>query len=161
MAFPGTFIAVSHDRYFLDKTANCTLVLNQGTITEYLGGYSYYLMKKEEESSRPQEQEHVSQKKKTEQPPAQKNNSHRQSSVSTLPTGRRQEMIERAEAEIAMAEAELKGLEYEMNLPETQCDPERSRTVAAAYAEKEQEIIQRYAKWEQLTEVDDAASARS
>lgn len=90
-----------------------------------------------------------------------KNNSHRQSSASTLPTGRRQEMIERAEAEIAMAEAELKGLEYEMNLPETQCDPERSRTVAAAYAEKEQEIIQRYAKWEQLTEVDDAASARS
>ena len=161
MAFPGTFIAVSHDRYFLDKTANCTLVLNQGTITEYLGGYSYYLMKKEEESSRPQEQDQVSQKKKTEQPPAQKNNSHRQSSVSTLPTGRRQEMIERAEAEIAMAEAELKGLEYEMNLPETQCDPERSHTVAAAYAEKEQEIIQRYAKWEQLTEVDDAASARS
>ncbi len=69
-------------------------------------------------------------------------------------------MIERAEAEIAMAEAELKGLEYETNLPETQCDPERSHTVAAAYAEKEQEIIQRYAKWEQLTEVDDAASAR-
>ena len=161
MAFPGTFIAVSHDRYFLDKTANCTLVLNQGTITEYLGGYSYYLMKREEESSRPQEQDQVSQKKKTEQPPAQKNNSHRQSSVSTLPTGRRQEMIERAEAEIAMAEAELKWLEYEMNLPETQSDPERSRTVAAAYAEKEQEIIQRYTKWEQLTEVDDAGSARS
>ena len=161
MAFPGTFIAVSHDRYFLDKTANCTLVLNQGKITEYLGGYSYYLMKKEEESSRPQEQDQVSQKKKTEQPPVQKNNSHRQSSASTLPTGRRQEMIERAEAEIAMAEAELKGLEYEMNLPETQCDPERIHNVAAAYAETEQEIIQRYAKWEQLTEVDDAASARS
>ena len=47
MAFPGTFLAVSHDRYFLDKVANCTLELADGTITEYLGNYSYYLMKKE------------------------------------------------------------------------------------------------------------------
>ena len=39
MAFPGTFIAVSHDRYFLDKTANCTLELKDGRITEYLGNY--------------------------------------------------------------------------------------------------------------------------
>ena len=39
-----TFIAVSHDRYFLDKTANCTLELKDGRITEYLGNYSYYLM---------------------------------------------------------------------------------------------------------------------
>ena len=61
-------------------------------------------------------------------------------------------MIERTEAEIAMAEAELKGLEYEMNLSETQEDPELSRAIAEAYAEKEREIMQRYEKWEQLTE---------
>lgn len=47
MAFPGTFLAVSHDRYFLDKVANCTLELENGKLTEYLGNYSYYLMKKE------------------------------------------------------------------------------------------------------------------
>ena len=51
-----------------------------------------------------------------------------------------------------MAEAELKGLEYEMNLSETQEDPEQSRAIAEAYAEKEREIMQRYEKWEQLTE---------
>ena len=61
-------------------------------------------------------------------------------------------MIERTEAEIAMAEAELKGREYEMNLSETQEDPEQSRAIAEAYAEKEHEIMQRYEKWEQLTE---------
>jgi len=52
----------------------------------------------------------------------------------------------------AMAEAELKGLEYEMNRPETQADPVRSHAVAEAYAAKEIEIMQRYEKWEQLTE---------
>ena len=158
MAFPGTFIAVSHDRYFLDKTANCTLVLKDGSITEYLGSYGYYLMKKaaEEESAdeiiRPKKLVHAAgsileEKRHTSKPSALKQAVH-----SALPAGRRQEMIERAEAEIAMAEAELKGLEYEMNRPETQENPERSLAIAEAYAAKEQEIMQRYEKWEQLTE---------
>uniref|UniRef100_UPI003D7D9963 ABC transporter C-terminal domain-containing protein n=1 Tax=Mitsuokella sp. TaxID=2049034 RepID=UPI003D7D9963 len=58
MAFPGTFLAVSHDRYFLDKVANCTLELENGRLTEYLGNYSYYLMKKElaEEEAREQQE---------------------------------------------------------------------------------------------------------
>ena len=65
---------------------------------------------------------------------------------------KRQEMIDRAEAEIAMAEAELKGIEYEMNDPEAQSDPEKSQQLADAYAAKQVEIEERYAKWERLTE---------
>ena len=159
MAFPGTFIAVSHDRYFLDKTANCTLELKDGRITEYLGNYSYYLMKKEAEAEETAQEERTSEKSvrrtpsvqteqgRTEKPAVPKTAVH-----SAIPAARRQEMIERTEAEIAMAEAELKGLEYEMNRPETQADPVRSHAVAEAYAAKEIEIMQRYEKWEQLTE---------
>ena len=51
-----------------------------------------------------------------------------------------------------MAEAELKGLEVEMNDPARQADPEQSRALAEAYAAKEREIEQRYEKWERLTE---------
>ena len=156
MAFPGTFIAVSHDRYFLDKTANCTLELKDGKLTEYLGSYGYYLMKKaaeEEESQRAEKStgNRISPAQR-EKAPAEKASSAKQTAHSALSPGRRQEMIERTEAEIAMAEAELKGLEYEMNLSETQEDPEQSRAIAEAYAEKEREIMQRYEKWEQLTE---------
>ena len=159
MAFPGTFIAVSHDRYFLDKTANCTLELKDGRITEYLGNYGYYLMKKEAEAEKTAQEERTSEKSvrrtpsvqteqgRTEKPAVPKTAVH-----SAIPAARRQEMIERTEAEIAMAEAELKGLEYEMNRPETQADPVRSHAVAEAYAAKEIEIMQRYEKWEQLTE---------
>ena len=53
-------------------------------------------------------------------------------------------LIQRAEAEIAMAEAELKGLEFEMNQPEVQADPERSQQIAEAYAAKEKEIEDLY-----------------
>ena len=155
MAFPGTFIAVSHDRYFLDKTANCTLELSDGKITEYLGNYSYYLMKKEAEAEEAAEERPAEKMERPapaqEQPRAEKT-APKAAVHSAIPAARRQEMLERTEAEIAMAEAELKGLEYEMNRPETQLDPERSRAIAEAYAAKELEIMQRYEKWEQLTE---------
>ncbi|NMA96140.1 MAG: ATP-binding cassette domain-containing protein, partial [Clostridiales bacterium] len=47
--YPGTMLIVSHDRYFLDKTANRILVLEDGGITEYLGNYKYYVDKKQDQ----------------------------------------------------------------------------------------------------------------
>ena len=69
-----------------------------------------------------------------------------------MSAARREELTQRAEAEIAMAEAELKGLEFSMNDPAVQADPEKSRAIAEEYAAKEREIEARYAKWEALTE---------
>ena len=57
-------VAVSHDRYFLDKVANCTLELEDGGLTEYGGNYSYYRMKKEvaEEEAREEREAEVERK---------------------------------------------------------------------------------------------------
>lgn len=41
-AFPGTFLAVSHDRYFLDQVADRVLELSDGKLTDYPGNYSDY-----------------------------------------------------------------------------------------------------------------------
>ena len=42
--FPGAVVAVSHDRYFLDKVSRRTfLVSGEGTVTETPGGYSDWL----------------------------------------------------------------------------------------------------------------------
>lgn len=46
LAFGGTCLVVSHDRYFLDKTAGRILDMEGGKLTEYLGNYSYYREKK-------------------------------------------------------------------------------------------------------------------
>ena len=47
--YRGTFIAVSHDRRFLDKMTTRTLEIARGQLKEYKGNYSYYLEKKEED----------------------------------------------------------------------------------------------------------------
>lgn len=46
--YTGTVLYVSHDRYFINKTATRILDLNQGILTNYLGNYDYYLEKKDE-----------------------------------------------------------------------------------------------------------------
>ena len=193
MAFPGTFVVVSHDRYFLDKVANTTAELADGSLREYEGNYSYYRMKKEIEEKEAAEaaEEWAGGAKKAakksaasamrraagaasdvsptqadatagaasgaaaskmaeESAAARKEQEQRR--LASLSDAKRTEMLARAEAEIAMAEAELKGLEFEMNRPEVQGDPEKSAEIAELYAAKEQEIEERYARWEALAD---------
>ena len=46
--YTGTVLYVSHDRYFINKTATRILELTGKTFIQYLGNYDYYLEKKEE-----------------------------------------------------------------------------------------------------------------
>ena len=44
--YTGTVLYVSHDRYFINKTADRILELTDETMINYLGDYDYYLIKK-------------------------------------------------------------------------------------------------------------------
>ena len=44
--FVGTVLVISHDRYFLDRTVERLLVIEDSQLAEYLGGYTDYLEKK-------------------------------------------------------------------------------------------------------------------
>ena len=44
--FVGTVLVISHDRYFLDRTVERLLVIEEGRLVEYQGGYSDYLERK-------------------------------------------------------------------------------------------------------------------
>ena len=43
--FNGTVLVISHDRYFLDRTVDRIFSLQNGTTSEYIGGYSDYAAK--------------------------------------------------------------------------------------------------------------------
>ncbi len=62
-AYPGTVIAVTHDRYFLDNVAGWILELDQGQGIPWKGNYSSWLEQKQERLRREQKSE--SQRQKT------------------------------------------------------------------------------------------------
>ena len=50
-SYSGTVLYVSHDRYFINRTAHRILELSDGRLTQYLGNYDYYLEKKAQQSA--------------------------------------------------------------------------------------------------------------
>lgn len=51
-SYTGTVLFVSHDRYFINKTATRILDLTHNTIINYIGNYDYYIEKREELTSK-------------------------------------------------------------------------------------------------------------
>ena len=166
MAFPGTFITVSHDRYFLDKVTNCTCELAAGLLTEYNGNYSYYHEKKlfaakeaseitaelaAENAAREARTKKTMKLDEASATLGKNNKMAKNNRPQVMSTDKRKELTQRCEAEIAMLEIELKGLDYQMNDPAVQADPIKSQEIANAYAKKEAELTQKYDVWSGLT----------
>jgi len=104
--FNGCVIAVSHDRYFLDRTVEKIFALEPGgNLRQYPGNYSVYLDYKQAEEAQASQQS--SQQKKAELPKVEK--SERQSSSNGKPrrlsTWEKRE-FEQLEGKIAQLEAE-------------------------------------------------------
>ena len=55
MAYEGTTIVVSHDRYFINKIANCLLIFEEDNIRFFRGTYSEYLEQREAEETKAEE----------------------------------------------------------------------------------------------------------
>lgn len=51
--YPGTMLAISHDRYFLERVGGRVLELADGRLTEYPGGYAEYRMRHAEPEPEP------------------------------------------------------------------------------------------------------------
>lgn len=161
LTFPGTFIVVSHDRYFLEKVTNFTVELENGVLTSYEGDYGYYRAKKAQllkEAAELSEQEESHAKKASDEKKSAREKedeakkSEAKKKQATMGKAKREELMSKAEAMIAMLEAELKMLEYEMNDPNLQANPAESERIAAEYAAKESKLASAYEKWELLCE---------
>ncbi|MBI4508173.1 MAG: ABC-F family ATP-binding cassette domain-containing protein [Deltaproteobacteria bacterium] len=45
--YPGAFVLVSHDRYFLDAVVNRVVEIDDGSLEEYVGGWSQYVAERQ------------------------------------------------------------------------------------------------------------------
>lgn len=164
MSYPGTFLAVSHDRYFLDKVANWIIELDEGKLTSYNGTYSYYQEMKERErlvaeaALAEQEAQEKSQKdKKGKNIPLPQVSATAKEKTAVKPkrnlsAEEREKKIHDIEGEIVMLEMELKGIEYQLSLPESHADKQTAETLTGEYETATQKLEDKYAEWEELQE---------
>lgn len=146
LSFPGTFLTVSHDRYFLDKVANCMVELADGKLEEYAGNYSYYREKKLAQQKEIAAVQVVVNKQES---IAKKNDRPRQRKNDQEKSLKNQQKLE---GEIAMLELEIKTLEYRLNDPASHGDQEASRQLAEEYNKAQNALAEKYDAWVELTE---------
>lgn len=139
--FPGTVLAVSHDRYFLDKVVNRILELSDGEISDYLGNYSYYRFKKKE---RLLESNQVKLK------PVVKEVNRTRNTLKEQDRALKQliRKIESLEATILALEAEKEEVASMMSNPDNFGDGREIKGLINRYQVLEEKITQYYQDWE-------------
>lgn len=152
MNFPGTFLTVSHDRYFLDKVANRMVELDGGKLTEYAGNYSYYRDKKlalAKEAAQAAVSAAAAKKQNNKQEKTSQSLSGAKSAGWRKPDTAKQ--AKKLEEEIALLEHELAALEVTLNDPASHTDAEQSRELSEEYAARQAALDEKYGAWLELT----------
>lgn len=148
-AYEGTVLYVSHDRYFINRTASRILDLCDGKLVNYLGDYNYYLEKKAQLSSSlslgtsgTKKEEAVSETKLDWR--AQKEAQAKQ---------RKQENdLRKCEEAISSLEKNLAEIDAKMSLPEIATDVARLQELVKNQEEINAQLALLYDQWESLIE---------
>lgn len=144
-AYEGTVLYVSHDRYFINRTATRILDLSEGKLTGYLGNYDYYLEKKDAlatpsgttsvtKANAPTENKLDWQAKKEQQAKARK----------------KENDLKKCEEAIARLEAQLSEIENTMLAPEVATNVAKLQELAAQQENLNKELLTMYEQWEAL-----------
>ena len=124
--FPGTILAISHDRYFINRFAEKVMVMEQDGVTEYLGNFDDYIEKRDR--PRPPVSSLEDEPTRTAQIREKKKNRQQNALLRELKAA-----VEKAEAAIEQNEREMARLEAELARPETYHDLEAMRRLTESY----------------------------
>ena len=139
---PGNILAISHDRYFINRFANRVAVLEEGGMREYLGNYDDYFEKinraQEPDGSGPQIT-------RTQLDREKKKSREERRKLTELKA-----LQEKAEQDVMAAEEEAAQMEEKLQDPAIWQDSEKAQALSKAYQAKKQEIERLYEAWEAL-----------
>ncbi|HJC47784.1 MAG TPA: ABC-F family ATP-binding cassette domain-containing protein [Candidatus Lachnoclostridium pullistercoris] len=147
--YTGTVLYVSHDRYFINRTATRILDLKNQTLINYIGNYDYYLEKKEV-----MEQLHAAPESREAKPQAvsevkldwkaQKEEQARKRKL--------QNELKKTEEEISSLESRDSELDEQLTLEEVYTDHQKVREINEEKSSIASRLEELYAVWEQLAE---------
>lgn len=173
-AYDGTVLYVSHDRYFINRTASRIIELSGNVLTNYLGNYDYYIEKKEELSPSSANDtfaglSNTAQKNTTSNINGDKTNLNSASNEksSNINSGaldykaqkeaqaalrKKENEIKKCEEQIEKLETRNKFLEEEMAKPEVATSSVKLQEVTSEFNKNNSELEALYEKWETLSE---------
>lgn len=140
--YPGTILAVSHDRYFINRFAEKVFVLEEDGIREYLGNYDSYFAKVSRDAEPDGETAGMT---RTALDKEKRRSREEQQRIRA-----KQDRLKQAEEAVAKAEKEAGELEKILADPETYRDPEAAAETTRKYHLLQEEINRLYSEWESL-----------
>ena len=144
--YDGTLLYVSHDRYFVNRTANIILELSDGRLTKYLGNYDDYLMKKEQLFAATASSSAFSEDNNE---TAAKLDFKEQKRIEAQKR-KLQNQISKIEEEIESLEAKKAKIDEEFLLPENMTNSAKLNELSSKQKEIIDSLEELYEKWEEL-----------
>ncbi|SES71912.1 ATP-binding cassette, subfamily F, member 3 [Pseudobutyrivibrio sp. C4] len=146
--YDGTLLYVSHDRYFVNRTANMILELSDGHFTKYLGNYDDYIAKKEQLSAANvvSTQESVADSNAT----AAKLDFKEQKRIEAEKR-KLQNKISKIEEEIEKLEEKKAKIQDEFLKPENMTNSAKLNELTAEQNEIDLKLEDLYSQWEELS----------
>lgn len=149
--YEGTVLYVSHDRYFINKTATKIIELSKDGVKEYLGNYDYYIEKKNTAK-----REEMLFGEKTHQPEKQEISetklSYQEQKEQQAKERKLKNQIKKLETEIEETEVKIQALEEELMKPEIATDADKARDLFDQKTDLEAHLNELYDKWESIQE---------
>lgn len=147
--YTGTVLYVSHDRYFINKTATRILDLKNGTLINYIGNYDYYLEKKEVMENLYAAPE---QKKAEEETPSDMKLDWKAQKEEQARKRKRQNELKKTEEEIASLEERDGQLDELLTREDIYVDHQKVREINGEKEEIACRLAELYEAWEALAD---------
>jgi ATP-binding cassette subfamily F protein 3 len=147
--YTGTVFYVSHDRYFINKTATRILELTKQHLDEYKGNYDYYLQKKEEAQARTSA---VPDTSASDSNPSEVKIDWKQQKEEQARLRKQANAIKKLEEKIAELEETSANLDEEIALPENASNSAKLMELTSEKANIDETLMELYDQWEELSE---------
>lgn len=141
-SYEGTVLYISHDRYFINQTAQKIIELTKDKAVTYLGNYDYYMEKLEENKTEEKAQETVTETENKIDWKKQKEIQAQQR--------KKENQIKKLENEISETEDKITELDELLATEEVYTNSMRSREVYEEKETLEEKLMTLYEEWENI-----------
>ncbi len=149
--YEGTVLYVSHDRYFINQTADKVVDMSRTGTLEYLGNYDYFVEKKKTVISSPTISSSSTTPSVSTENTANKMDWQKQKEEQTKKR-RIQTQITKLEESISSAEEKVEYIDSQLCLEEIYSNYAKSSELMAEKEGLNEKIASYYEEWEQLTD---------